>query len=391
MSDNIPFEVQSEIIKRLPVKSVIQCRSVSKLWKSFIDSPKFINDHNQIHHTRSQHHLFVRCKLGYVKKHISVIDNDTFPQKKFHLTAPLCVHLLSSGGSVLGSSNGLICFHGIYRDIGFKTNMVALWNPAIKKSVGIVIPNGYTAIGFGVCPDTSDPKVVKINSIDIPTVHWEVEVYSLSSRVWKSVSKGPAFKSCDLMQDQVTIYGFIYWLAMDNNNLCVELNTKFIISYDLKSDKFGEVCFPDSLVNSDALMVSKVNESLGVLEYHHDNDGEVCGVWVMDDDGVTKSLTKMFTVKVPGKLLYNRVLGFRENGEVMIEMLDDNGEECRIEVYDPSSGRINIIGINGKYGTFSARSYRESLLLLDQTSSIIYRDGVRRYNYQDILGFLNDV
>ncbi|GKD36158.1 reverse transcriptase domain-containing protein, partial [Tanacetum coccineum] len=140
----------------------------------------------------------------------------------------------------------------------FKTDMVALWNPAIKKSVGIVIPNEYTAIGFGVCPETSDPKVVKINTIDLLTVHWEVEVYSLSSRVWKSVSNGPAFKSCDLMLDQVTIDGYIYWLAMDKNNLCDSLKTKFIISYDLKSDKFGEVCFPDSLVQSDALM--KVND-----------------------------------------------------------------------------------------------------------------------------------
>ncbi|GKC45624.1 F-box domain containing protein, partial [Tanacetum coccineum] len=228
MSDNIPFEVQSEIIKRLPVKSVIQCRSVSKLWKSLIDSTKFINDHNLIHQTQSQHHLFVRYKLGCVKKYLSIIDNDSFPQKKFHLTAPLCVHLLSSGGSLL--------------------DMVALWNPAIKKSVGIVIANEYTAIGLGFVPKL------------------------------------------------VTIDGYIYWLAMDKNNLCDSLKTKFIISYDLKSDKFGEVCFPDSLVQSDVLMVSKENDSLGVLEYHHDSDG------------------------------------LRENGEVMIEMLEDSGEEYGIEV-----------------------------------------------------------
>nr|GEY24932.1 reverse transcriptase domain-containing protein [Tanacetum cinerariifolium] len=122
-------------------------------------------------------------------------------------------------GSLLGSSNGFICLHGIYQDIGFKTDMVALWNPAIKESVGIVIPNEYTAIGFGVCPETSDPKVVKINTIDLPTVHWEVEV---------------------------TIDGFIYWLAMDNNNLCDSLKTKFIISYDLKSDKFEEVSLAEN-------------------------------------------------------------------------------------------------------------------------------------------------
>ncbi|KAJ0828768.1 putative F-box domain-containing protein [Helianthus annuus] len=42
MSDNVPFEIQEEIIKRLPVKSLIRFRSVSKSWKSLIDSSNFI-------------------------------------------------------------------------------------------------------------------------------------------------------------------------------------------------------------------------------------------------------------------------------------------------------------------------------------------------------------
>ncbi|GJS20103.1 probable galacturonosyltransferase 7 isoform X2 [Tanacetum coccineum] len=43
MSDNIPFEIQMEIIKKVPdVGSLIRFRSVSKPWKSFIDSPQCI-------------------------------------------------------------------------------------------------------------------------------------------------------------------------------------------------------------------------------------------------------------------------------------------------------------------------------------------------------------
>ncbi|GKB61169.1 ribonuclease H-like domain-containing protein [Tanacetum coccineum] len=42
MSDNIPFDIQTEIIKRAPVKSVIRFRTVSKSWKSLIDSSEFI-------------------------------------------------------------------------------------------------------------------------------------------------------------------------------------------------------------------------------------------------------------------------------------------------------------------------------------------------------------
>ncbi|GKD98136.1 integrase, catalytic region, zinc finger, CCHC-type containing protein [Tanacetum coccineum] len=43
MSDVIPFEVQMEIVKRVyDVSSLIRFRSVSKEWKSFIDSHEFI-------------------------------------------------------------------------------------------------------------------------------------------------------------------------------------------------------------------------------------------------------------------------------------------------------------------------------------------------------------
>ncbi|GJS82612.1 SKP1-like protein 1B [Tanacetum coccineum] len=42
MSDNIPLEIQMEIMQRLPIKSLLQFRTVSKTWKSFIDSWKFI-------------------------------------------------------------------------------------------------------------------------------------------------------------------------------------------------------------------------------------------------------------------------------------------------------------------------------------------------------------
>ncbi|MFS8020011.1 putative F-box domain-containing protein [Helianthus anomalus] len=55
MSDNIPFEIQEEIIKKLPVKSLIQFRSVSKTWKSLIDSSDFIK-----HYRGHMQHLLVR-------------------------------------------------------------------------------------------------------------------------------------------------------------------------------------------------------------------------------------------------------------------------------------------------------------------------------------------
>ncbi|GJS42730.1 hypothetical protein Tco_0567773 [Tanacetum coccineum] len=185
----------------------------------------------------------------------------------------------------------------------------------VRKSIGIVIPNskaGYIVVGFGVFPDTCDPKLVKITNDSISSM-WVVEVFS---------------------------------------------------------EKFGEVCLPERLVHTAFLKVAKVNESLGLLEYHYEGDMRVCGVWSRED-GANKTFSKIYTVKVEGKSLYRRVLWFRNNGEVIMERYDDNYEESRIEVYEPFYGHINGVGINGKTCMFSAWSYIETLLLLDASDSII--------------------
>ena len=88
MSDLIPFDIQSEIMKRLPVKSLIQFRSVSKQWKSLIDNAEFIKNYH-INQTNPQHHQLLRYNVGNLQAYTSIIDNNsTFPQDKFHLTAP---------------------------------------------------------------------------------------------------------------------------------------------------------------------------------------------------------------------------------------------------------------------------------------------------------------
>ncbi|GKD32163.1 RNA polymerase II largest subunit [Tanacetum coccineum] len=170
MSYHIPFEIQSEIIKRLPVKLVVQCRSVSKLWKSLIDSFEFINSYH-IYKTPTQHHLFVSYKLAKELKYVSIVDDDNFPNQISSLTVP---HPVSQLGYImsLNSVDGLLCFYGSRQD-AMNEKITVLWNPLVEKAVGIPIsnllrtPNGLTFIAFGVCPNTSDPKLVRINTIVI--------------------------------------------------------------------------------------------------------------------------------------------------------------------------------------------------------------------------------
>ncbi|GJV04770.1 F-box domain containing protein [Tanacetum coccineum] len=201
---------------------------------------------------------------------------------------------------------------------------------------------------------------------------WVVEVFTLSRRVWETVPMDAPFKLCDLVWTHVFIDEVIYWHAFDDKELDTDLRSNFIVSFDLKSDKFGEVCLPDRLVYVHHLLAANVNELLALLEHNDEGETLVCGVW-MRKDGENKPFSKIYTVKFEGWLVYNSVLGFRKNGEAVMELDDgDNNKEAEIGVYETSSGRINSVGIIGKRFTFCVMAYMETLLLLDEPNTIIH-------------------
>ncbi|MFS7927910.1 putative F-box domain-containing protein [Helianthus anomalus] len=176
MSDNIPFEIQAEIIKQvLPVKSLIRFRSVSKPWKSLIDSFDFIT-HHTLNQTQPQHLLvrYITRASGFrfvsddkclrEEKYVSIVDDDSLPHHKFSPvvlpTVKLCAHPF-----MLDCCHGLVFLHGWIQDQVKRKKLIVVWNPLIRKSVCISIPGHRrdVVIGFGVCPKTSDPKTIRIS------------------------------------------------------------------------------------------------------------------------------------------------------------------------------------------------------------------------------------
>ncbi|KAJ0818483.1 putative F-box domain-containing protein [Helianthus annuus] len=271
MSDDIPFELQEEIIKRvLPVKSLIRFRSVSKQWKSLIDSSEFITHHTLNNKTQPQHLLVRYITGGTENKYVSIVDDDSFPHHKFSHVVPPTVKLLARGRPfMLDCSHGLVCLLGYTRDRVNRKKLVVVWNPLIGKSVGIEIPDpdrAYIVIGFGVCPKTSDPKIVKLSRFFDSDAEAKAEVFTLSSRAWRSVPMNIPFNSLHFWNSQVVIDGVIHWLAQDN----ITYKHRFY-SFDLASEKFGEaVVFPYNLAGSSGRLydISKINDSLVVLSHH---------------------------------------------------------------------------------------------------------------------------
>ncbi|GKA36266.1 putative F-box domain-containing protein [Tanacetum coccineum] len=382
MADYIPLHIQVEIMKRLPVISLIRFRSVSKQWKSVIDGPEFIADHCVIqHHTQSHRHLllsYLESGVPSVVRYLSIVDDDdTFPHQKALMTSPMSVNFFSQQSSFVAVSGGLFCMYGSIRNV---MNAV-IWNPSIRKSVTIAVPNApdndddslyKTVVGFRVCPQTSDPKLVKItyNTMyeeEYATIPNQVEVFSLSSGLWKPLPTGKLpRKSIVYINPQVAINDFIYWLvydlfSFDWKDQCY----RFIMSFDFTREEFTEVYLPQSFATPKThVSISNLNNSLVILEKNHHSNANV---WIMQN-GDPKSFTPIFTIHTPITSISD-VAGFRMNGAPLLSK-KKSLKERELIVYEPNSKQINYTGIAGPFGYFLASPYTPTLLLLDHKHSV---------------------
>ena len=158
MSDYLSEEVVLEILHRLPVKSLLRFRCVSKSWNSLITTPSFINSHLSYNSSNSNKLIVRYCVYPFVEAYKLIDDTiDSSSDQIQHIDFPL-----TSGGRdhflLIGSVNGLFCLYELERYV--------IWNPSIRKFITLPKPcitvKTLSHNGFGFDPRTNDYKVVRI-------------------------------------------------------------------------------------------------------------------------------------------------------------------------------------------------------------------------------------
>ncbi|GJS78929.1 F-box domain containing protein [Tanacetum coccineum] len=216
MSDNIPFDIQIYIMKRLPVKSILQFRTVSKEWKSCIDLINF----QKTYGVRS--------------------SNDCCMILRYNQALPS--YMLS-----VGTCHGIWCF-----SYGIPSICCSLWNPSIKRSINILVPAfnsqpksdkillgfGVILLGFGVRPDTLDPTIIKVLYPRDGHGNWYVSVFTLSSVDWKKLNNDcfPRESIRFKRSSQVVVGRLIFWAGHErfvSDDGHVVFKKHVLVSFDL--------------------------------------------------------------------------------------------------------------------------------------------------------------
>ena len=175
----------SEILVRVPVKSLTQFQLVSKTWLSLIKDPVFVKAQlrRAIRSGSDETLMLVRysCSTSTesAKLKLSLFDVDSrqivsetrypYSQGESRSLPPL---------TVVGSANGIVC---VVLHETSRMDRFFLWNPATRQSSSVILGRGLStsrAIGFGYDLVDGDYKIVIVVSgpSSLPA-----EVYSANS------------------------------------------------------------------------------------------------------------------------------------------------------------------------------------------------------------------
>ncbi|GKB32518.1 ribonuclease H-like domain-containing protein [Tanacetum coccineum] len=307
MSDNIPFDIQIYIMKRLPVKSILRFRTVSKEWKSCIDLINF----QKTYGIRSSNDccMILRYNQALPSYMLSLDHNLTY--------SPLVTVVNDSNLLPVGTCHGIWYF-----SYGILSICCSLWNPSIKRSINILVPtfnsqpkSDKILLGFGVRPDTLDPTIIKVSYPRGGHGNWYVSVFTLRSMDRKKLDNDcfPRESIIFKRSSQVVVGRLIFWAGHErfvSDDGHVVFKKHLVVSFDLIGHSFQvhdiDDVFRDGLTVP--MCLSSIVNSLILFGSTNETDCYLfCGWSVLVDVTSLTSFTKLFAIPTPN---YVKLLGF---------------------------------------------------------------------------------
>ncbi|CAL2227233.1 unnamed protein product [Prunus armeniaca] len=320
----LPQAIVMDILSRLSVKTLFNCRCVCKAWLSMISDPQFTH----LHASRSPFGILI----------------ETFPPPPLtktmelyftHLEVEACAapgsdlqleEIMFSPGNTLppvdaampefrliNSCNGLLCFGA---NEGFP---LYVCNPVLGEYITIPPANRndkWLIVGLGFSIRTNVYKVFQLNNPDT-----EAEIYTIGAGgAWRSIGPPPPGDFNNLSFNNF-LHGAVHWIPYGGRST----SSKVIQSFDFEREQFRPLSLP-SLLAQNEFLYSLTLEVIGgclhlcVLE----DDASKLDMWVMKEYGVQESWTKILTFENLFGLWTERIcdrynpIMFLSNGEILM-------------------------------------------------------------------------
>ena len=201
-------EILTNILLRLPVKSLLICKSVSKYWRSIISRPSFVESHL----IQSQHNpTYVFYPYDPWHHNVYLLRKTDGEMTE---SLPGCDGIYFKG--IICSFNGLICCVNYYSAF---LHDIRICNPATREV--LLLPQsrelehpGEVGVAFG--PGINEYKVFQFYG---GTQHYGCEVYSSITGSWKSIGRVAHTPYSSFSSNHVCINGIVYWFTRSEEGI----------------------------------------------------------------------------------------------------------------------------------------------------------------------------
>ncbi|KAK9078847.1 hypothetical protein SSX86_002905 [Deinandra increscens subsp. villosa] len=358
-SHHICNDLLVQIFEKLPPKSIIRFRSLSKYWHSRLATPEFIRNHR----LQSPQKVLIRHTRHYEFKDIYTLHSGDrlplFPGPGYvgipGVELPPSHSLFRS--SIVGSCNGILCV--------LDCNNISLWNLSIRRR--LIVPNNQSspllAVGLGFDPITDDYKVVTVSygnkyNLDENSTF----IYSLKQECWRAIpSPSTRFYNVKSKGKACFFNGVLHWVV--EGYITAETTTEnwtlFILTFDLSSHVFGHILLPGSWR---IRQLTTINGCLAVVSYKR-----IYGdswIWVMKEYGKFESWCVVYGPPVTRGVFDHPMDVFQPiaNGDTLAYYYKGGSE-----VYNFETGLLTEIArFPPCCSTFEMDAYVESLELIDK-------------------------
>ncbi|KAK6803612.1 hypothetical protein RDI58_001396 [Solanum bulbocastanum] len=357
----LPQDIIIEILIRLPLKTLLKFRSVSKSWLSLLSDTQFHKTHINfsINNPKFTDYTLAAvptvsglgkiCQVYTISSVNSsvIVSKHECPSKTLSLSA-----------WILGSCNGLICLTTDSFNLMVLNPCTGKFNVFPDLNIEYEVGDGgvHVSYGFGYDSYAEDYKVVKMFSfprIDDEGRHVNmVSVYSLKGSSWSSIQ---GFDSGHV-NGNVGVFanGVLHWEGCYDYVLGgVSLE---IVTLDLATERYGRIALPRYEGRG---IRWRLGESRGRLVACCNCESNKADMWVMKEYGVEKTWTKLVTISSPDDGRVNiSPLFVAENGD---EVLVKLGTEVTLYNSSNASFKRIVDYVSGDFLQVQVATYLESL------------------------------
>ncbi|XP_054786491.1 F-box/kelch-repeat protein At3g23880-like isoform X2 [Prosopis cineraria] len=283
--ESIPEQLIVDILLRLPVKSLLRFKSVSKLWRSLISDPRFAQSHFQMSSSRADRIVHIADSgARSIDFHSSFHDDSAIANLNFPITLNVMIR---------GSCRGFVLLD-VY-------DHLFIWNP----STGFYKHVPYFPMPSPVCPfvlglgydATDDDYLLLIGACDPydDDCGSDFQFFSTKANSWKKIEGTGSFPYMNATDDAragVFLNEAIHWLAF-RHDTSVEL----ILAFNVIQRKLVEIPLPgDFFETLEFVFLGTLGGYLSLYVVDDDlNGGEI---WLMKEYGTKSSWTKSMVVSV---------------------------------------------------------------------------------------------